>query len=60
MRKQAVYALVLMAVAVLVLILNKDNSVNLNVLVSELRRVSASLVFFGWMALGVIIGVLLK
>ena len=59
MRKQAIYALVLMALAVLVLILTKD-TVNMNVLGYELRRLSASLVFFGWMALGVIIGVLLK
>ena len=59
MRKQAIYALVLMALAVLVLILTKD-TVNVNVLGHELRRLSASLVFFGWMALGVIIGVLLK
>ena len=59
MRKQAIYALVLMALAVLVLILTKD-TVNVNVLGYELRRLSASLVFFGWMALGVIIGVLLK
>ena len=60
MRKQAVYALVLMALAVLVLISTKDTTVNVNVLGYELRRLSASLVFFGWMALGVIIGVLLK
>ena len=59
MRKQAIYALVLMALAVLVLILTKD-TVNVNVLGRELRHLSASLVFFGWMVLGVIIVVLLK
>ncbi|MEI7435705.1 MAG: hypothetical protein WCL16_02730 [bacterium] len=59
MRRQAFYALMLLALAVLVLILTKD-TVNMNVLGYELRRLSASIVFFGWMVLGVIIGVLLK
>ena len=59
MRKQAVYALLMLALAVLVLILTKD-TVTMNVLGYEVRRLSASLVFFGWMALGVVIGVLLK
>ncbi len=59
MKKQVVYALGLMAVAVLVLILTKD-TVNVNILGHELRHLSASLVFFGWMVAGVIIGVLLK
>ncbi len=59
MKKQVVYALGLMAVAVLVLILTKD-TVNVNVLGYELRRLSASLVFFGWMVAGVIVGMLLK
>ena len=60
MRKQAVWALLLMAVGVLVLILTKDHvSVTLPGW-GELRHLQASIVFFAWMVTGVVIGVLLK
>lgn len=58
MTKKLLVALILIGLTVLVLVFNRD-SVSLNLLVSNISA-QKSLVFLGFTAVGVIIGVLLK
>ncbi len=59
MSKHVVIALLILALAIIVLIITKDR-VDLNLLVHKVDDVRASFVYFGWMAIGVLIGALLK
>jgi hypothetical protein len=58
MNKRVVWALVIIALAVIVLIFNR-HSVNVNFIVREIKGM-ASLVYLFFIAVGVVIGVLLK
>lgn len=58
MSKQLMIALLLLGLAVAVMVINRG-SVSLNLLVTDINAVK-SLAFFGFMAWGIVIGVLLK
>lgn len=61
MNKRITYALLLVAVSVVVLIANTRGSseVTVDLLFTELRALK-SIIFFGFMGVGLIIGVLIK
>lgn len=59
MSKKLIYALLMIALVVIVLILNTGRSMNLNIGFGEFKIVQA-LMLFMFTAIGVVIGVLLK
>ena len=59
MSKHAAIALILLGLAIIVLIITKDR-VDVNLIGYLLTSNPASLVYLGWLSLGVLIGALLK
>lgn len=60
MSRNVLIALVLIALTVIVLLVNGGETVSLNLLVTQLRRVSASMVLLAFTGIGVLIGLLLR
>ncbi|OPZ31408.1 MAG: hypothetical protein BWZ02_00233 [Lentisphaerae bacterium ADurb.BinA184] len=59
MRKRLILALLVIGIAVVVLLFNHTKSVELNLVFGETGRLSAPLLYLGWMAIGVVVGGLL-
>jgi uncharacterized integral membrane protein len=60
MSKNVLTALVLIALTVIVLLFNTKSSVSVELLLFQVRGATAALVFLGFTAVGVTIGVLLR
>jgi uncharacterized integral membrane protein len=58
MKKQSIYALILIALLMVVFIVNRGKT-DVNLLVTQVSALK-SLVFLGFTAVGVVIGILLK
>ncbi|MBU0677700.1 MAG: hypothetical protein KJ626_06255 [Verrucomicrobia bacterium] len=59
MNKRLLYALILIGLSVVVLLFNRG-SVDVNLVLTTIKSVKTSLAFLGFMAVGVVIGTLLK
>lgn len=59
MNKRILYALILMGVVVIVLLFNSNDRTTVDLLVADIRTMSA-LVFLGFTTIGVVIGALIK
>lgn len=60
MNRNILMGLGLIAVVAVVLVLNAEATLNLDLGITVLRRVSASMIFLGFSVVGVIVGVLLR
>lgn len=59
MNKRLLYALILIGLSVVVLLFNRG-SVDVNLVLTTIKSVKTSLAFLGFMAVGGVIGTLLK